>query len=362
MKIAHLEIRNFKAIEHLEIDFTDALGRVRPVTIIAGPNASGKTCILEALDASIGHAQRLHDIRVSLTALRRGASCASVSAELRFPPDEVAAAGGVASEQGPFGRVEDGGATALLNWTFPDPDGRDAEGRIDLQPADGLRLVQARAEAMGHVAASAAAHSRLDRSGRLYAIAQERAGLRVPFPRDVAALLLGSRQAAEARNRTTEDLKTILTMLAIRSLAAPAGAERSTDYFAQVAADFARLSPPHRLLRVEPTDDGYDIRFSDGSGEYGFDALSSGQRMLLRYIVPLRLEHIHRSIVAIDEVELHQHPAWQAGLVRALPGIGDDNQYILTTHSEHVAGLVPPEAVVRLGALSTLPALAEVAG
>ncbi|MFZ4816897.1 MAG: AAA family ATPase, partial [Phototrophicaceae bacterium] len=43
MKLKKLTIENFRGIEHFEHDFTDELGRVRDLTVIVGPNGSGKT-------------------------------------------------------------------------------------------------------------------------------------------------------------------------------------------------------------------------------------------------------------------------------------------------------------------------------
>ena len=49
MKLKKISIRNFKRINRFEIDFTDSLGRIRDMTVIAGPNGCGKTTILDAI-------------------------------------------------------------------------------------------------------------------------------------------------------------------------------------------------------------------------------------------------------------------------------------------------------------------------
>ena len=54
--------------------------------------------------------------------------------------------------------------------------------------------------------------------------------------------------------------------------------------------------------------------------------------MLLQFAT----RRIHRSIVLIDELELHLHPLWQDRLYSSLSHLGDDNQYIFTTHSTHL--------------------------
>lgn len=49
MKLHSLEIKNFRAIENLSLDFTDYLSRPQAINLIVGPNGSGKTSILDAI-------------------------------------------------------------------------------------------------------------------------------------------------------------------------------------------------------------------------------------------------------------------------------------------------------------------------
>jgi predicted ATP-dependent endonuclease of OLD family len=49
MKLRKVRIENFRAIKDTEIAFADALGTIRPVTVLAGPNGTGKTSVLFAI-------------------------------------------------------------------------------------------------------------------------------------------------------------------------------------------------------------------------------------------------------------------------------------------------------------------------
>src|SRR5947199_8705093 len=49
MKLRKVRIENFRAIKETEIVFADALGAIRPVTVLSGPNGSGKTSVLFAI-------------------------------------------------------------------------------------------------------------------------------------------------------------------------------------------------------------------------------------------------------------------------------------------------------------------------
>lgn len=83
---------------------------------------------------------------------------------------------------------------------------------------------------------------------------------------------------------------------------------------------------------------------------FDISEMSSGEQA----IFPLLFEFVRldiadsSSLVLIDELELHLHPPEQQALFRALPIIGPDCQYIITTHSEVLTDVIPSEWEVRL--------------
>src|SRR5262245_28922057 len=100
MKLAKVQIENFRHLgdrdQPFVLDFTDALGRVRDFTLLVGPNASGKTTILDAIAAALGPGLGMHTLRSGFvlnprTVVRRGALHAKVTCWLRFSPKELAA-------------------------------------------------------------------------------------------------------------------------------------------------------------------------------------------------------------------------------------------------------------------------------
>ena len=72
----------------------------------------------------------------------------------------------------------------------------------------------------------------------------------------------------------------------------------------------------------------------------------------LQAVFPLIYEFvrldIQRSVVLIDELELHLHPPEQQRLLSALPKLGPDCQFLLTTHSDYLTSAIPNEQEVRL--------------
>lgn len=53
-------------------------------------------------------------------------------------------------------------------------------------------------------------------------------------------------------------------------------------------------------------------------------------------------------MVLIDELELHLHPPAQQALYSALPKLGPDCQFFITTHSEFLTGVIPQDRKVRI--------------
>jgi predicted ATP-dependent endonuclease of OLD family len=107
------------------------------------------------------------------------------------------------------------------------------------------------------------------------------------------------------------------------------------------------------------TDYGLDMEFEGDQGNYRFDGLSSGQEMILLMLLQFATRRIHRSIVLIDELELHLHPLWQERLYHALDQLGTDNQFLLTTHSTHLRDLIRNDLVHCMGDLGERAAIPQ---
>jgi AAA domain, putative AbiEii toxin, Type IV TA system len=103
--------------------------------------------------------------------------------------------------------------------------------------------------------------------------------------------------------------------------------------FAEGRVDKLRPSPDGTFeLRVAPT---------NGGPSYSFDGLSSGQKEVIATL--FLIWHTTRdapSVVLIDEPELHLNAEWQRLFVRTLWSLAPWNQYIMATHSEEIFGSV----------------------
>jgi len=81
--------------------------------------------------------------------------------------------------------------------------------------------------------------------------------------------------------------------------------------------------------------------------DYELGAMSAGERAIFPLLIDFANWRIDNSIVLIDESELHLHPPLQQALIRMLPKLGKNNQFIITTHSDDVAALFSKHQIKR---------------
>lgn len=71
------------------------------------------------------------------------------------------------------------------------------------------------------------------------------------------------------------------------------------------------------------------------------DKLSSGEQQLYARVVSLMILNPHNSIILIDEPEVALHPKWQIEIMKIYANIGENNQFIVTTHSPFIISQTP---------------------
>jgi len=73
--------------------------------------------------------------------------------------------------------------------------------------------------------------------------------------------------------------------------------------------------------------------------------LSSGEKQLFCQAAYLQKLNLQDSIILIDEPETSLHPTWQRNILKLYQNIGKNNQIIVATHSPHVIASVKPESL-----------------
>ncbi|MCB9543463.1 MAG: AAA family ATPase [Myxococcales bacterium] len=360
MKIRHLTVRNFRGLTEQSVDFTDADGKVRPLTVIVGPNRSGKTTLLDAIHIAqaVSSSPTTPTFRPGFDAgdprLRPNPN-RSITVQIDFEleaADEPAAIDEIALVvAGPVFAVQPR-QTLTLSWPpLPPPltvrgtflPGAD-DGSLDARAA-----FAARARAHEGIARRLIERSILDRIGGVLYLDQNRHfPTSIPLAQTASDLQLA--QAAAAGDILPWiELQARLDVRWDPATKGPSGWTRLRDLF-------ARLARPSVIDDMEPFPEGYDLRFRDTRTDrtYYLAGTSSGERMMLRLAASLTAFGHRRSVVLIDEIELHLHPRWQRNLLHfCQQGADGDTQFIVTTHSDTFLHYVDPGAIVSLGDLDT---------
>ncbi|MBI1918953.1 MAG: AAA family ATPase [Planctomycetes bacterium] len=367
MKLAKLRIENFRhlgsSLQPLELDFTDALGRVRDLTLLVGPNTSGKTTILDAIAAALGPTLEMPTLRPGFKqtprrVVRRGALHATVTCWLRFSPEEIAATRELFQLADISQPVPDA-PEVTLTWTYPDPKNESDYGFTRCVPLLGWTLLKGRVQVARLLATGRVDWSWFQRVGGVFTFDQERTGLGKSISRQVWNIIHGTAEAAQHNEELqTTDPRTLLIDMALRSLVPSiAPKDQSPDEFQLIQERYARVCVPRRIVGAVRDELGeFDVYFSDGENSYTYDGLSSGEKKVLLLLIRFVAEYMHQSLVLIDELELNQHQLWQGKLAYLVPRMGEGNQIIATTHAPYVLGGVEPEAVIDLGNLGKVQA------
>jgi AAA15 family ATPase/GTPase len=78
------------------------------------------------------------------------------------------------------------------------------------------------------------------------------------------------------------------------------------------------------------------------------DQLSDGEKQLYARVIALMMLEPKNSIVLIDEPEIALHPAWQQKIMQIYGHVGENNQFIVATHSAQVISSVPYKNLILL--------------
>lgn len=131
--------------------------------------------------------------------------------------------------------------------------------------------------------------------------------------------------------------------------------DKGKTYIQELEERFAQLFPgtvfrgiaPRQGVVAPTAKDFYFLLERDGK-LYDIAEMASGEQAIFPLLYEFVRLDIAKSIVLIDELELHLHPPQQQALLGALRRIGPDCQFIITTHSPFLTEAIPDDEEVRL--------------
>jgi hypothetical protein len=317
MKIKRVTTNGFRGLPDRTYDFVNAhTARPFDLVCITGPSGSGKTSLLEAIVAAKESVGPYGPLRAPSEWLCVGERAAKVRVEWYLSTEEVERAGAtgadVATESifslDPIAPAShDGPLASLLAEYDVDPH----VGKVEYFQA-GRRL-----DASGARAIAAQASPAIDRMLRLTRDNGKFAGT-VPFLVDLA---LGLLDMSGQGKRGVEAFNAML----------------------------GGLSKTIRFRGVERIDGALRPRFVDSRDRMlGLDQLSDAERQAILFTASFARSGIHRSLVLVDEPELHFGDSDLRAVAPAISQLGADNQLIFATGSPEVVASLSNAHVIRL--------------
>lgn len=128
------------------------------------------------------------------------------------------------------------------------------------------------------------------------------------------------------------------------------------DFIVRLEKKFASVFPgasfhgiePKQNVSATPTAKDFFFMIQRDGTRYDIAEMSSGEQAVFSIMYQFVYQEIAKSIVMIDELEMHLHPPEQRMLYNALPRLGPDCQYIVTSHSPYLYDIIPKVCAVRL--------------
>ncbi len=365
MKLSYLRVENFKGIRDLTIPLTDELGRIKDLTLIVGPNGSGKTSILDAIWFGLRAEMGYRPLRRSFRAepqyvVTTGERYAKVEYKISITEeerrlieqwkDELVEAEVISHHPGPK-RTE-----GHIVWTYPAQPGYkehfEGEGGYRYQNQHDWEMMRGKdyARRLRRILAHGVVDA--DRVGGIFFFEQERQVVSSPVKSLPVTLQDDDYSDSDTPVSPVWDIRSALVDFGIKQQLGHIPSDQS--WYELIRKSYDYICAPHTMGEVyaQQSDGEYEIDFLDGKGrKFTFDGLSSGERSVLNLLVQYYAKRMRNSIVLIDELELHLHPTWQRRLLQNFTRLEDGNQFIITTHSPILRQAVPSQNVVELGTL-----------
>lgn len=328
MYLERLELRNFRGISQLRVDFD------RRLTVIVGANGVGKTSILDAV--AIGLSQYI--ARLTKTAM----------SARRITDDDVKI-----DSTGTRIQIFTEDSSQKFRWTMVKQERREKVLRPISSDYRGVselvKQVAERAESSSAFLAGEAPVIFYNQRRAIIEIPQRKRG---KISHEVVDAFAESLDVGKIdfrkltywfQERETEELRKQRRQKSYFDPQLEA-VRRAISGSTGLKNPYYRIEAPRGLTFTKARTELHANQLS--TGEKIYMALAGDLARRLAIINPNMPNPLQgRGIVLIDEVELHLHPAWQRRIVPWLTNTFENVQFIITTHSPQVLGEVHSDGI-----------------
>ncbi|MEI6380042.1 MAG: AAA family ATPase [Cyanobacteriota bacterium ELA615] len=355
MKVQSVQLKYFKRFRNPpKFDFTDPeTGLARDLIVLIGVNGAGKTSLLQAIAATLGVAtgrlQKLSDLEwagfnYELLGRNWGKFTPEVTLQVQFSSSEIQAVSEFQSKLRDMGRDLQPPAdenTVTLNWR---------DERVQAKTAAELFQFKGRDYAKQLLRSD-------DFPDGFQAF--KRVGTTLWYTEQRTSTTLTTEDQHNKIEITVDILRDRLSKWRQFHQDVEMGKIKKLRYgqkdlYKEIEQVYKTVFPERSfegpVLREEIDDILKEPWFYlyDSKNQYEISEMSGGERAIFPMLMDFASWNIHNSVILIDEIELHLHPPMQQALLRALPKLGKNNQFIITTHSDYIEQLVPEAYIVRL--------------
>lgn len=351
MKIRHLKLERFKRFADYELDFTHPdSGQPLDLVVLVGENGSGKSTILQAIALAL--AKATFQIGSLLDMSWPGLDMDSISfnyqgswgirLNIEFNDEELNATREYAQKSN--GDIE-GTDKEVGNDNHVQLVFQQKQSSIRALDSNGRVSKRTENQFLGRRFAYNLMNTKYTEPdmfrfvGGVYWYHDQRTTYHMtPFP----------------QNRFVPDFKRISDTADLRRLITNWFAAEGQPKVKRFRGIYEQLFPGKTLSRIGDTfsNEAPPVFFRDENGtEYELAELSGGESVLMPLLLDFVQWDINNSVILIDEIELHLHPPLQQTLIAMLPKLGENNQFIITTHSDAVFNVVPSTSVKRINAV-----------
>lgn len=353
MKVQSIQLKYFKRFRNPPpFDFTDPeTGLARDLIVLLGMNGAGKTSLIQAIAATLGEAtgrlQRLSELELEwagfnyeLLGNNWGRFEPDVTLQVQFSSQELRSIREFQQKLREMGRDLKSPAEkhiVTLKW-------RDERVKADTD----AELFQFKGREYAKQLRRSEGFQVFERVGSVFWYTEQR-----------TSTSLTSEDQDKKLEITNDTLRTLLSnLLPFHQKVIEGKIEKlrpgQKDIYGEIQEAYKAVFPERSFEGPVPREEIDNILsppwfyLYDGKNQYEISEMSGGERAIFPILVDFVNWNIHNSVILIDEIELHLHPPMQQALLRALPKLGKNNQFIITTHSDYIEQLVPEASVVRL--------------